>query len=883
MLLTQSALKERSADLVVGIAAARSARNLMTRRRREETADEHEAERHRRRRKRRDDRELELLLRHRVRVRVPFDERPRIGTTTARKLYHRTVDMLRGTTGMTDARGADGLHSLHFGFVARGFASTTGRRWRAGEAERAARYIVREDGLEGSELGWWSNIAADRNELVAFFRAAEAVERHDRTNANVYVSEIIALPAELSARQRRRTVKRICRFYEKRGLAYVVAIHLPDEAGDQRNFHCHIIYSLRPAERHGAYDWSFGLAKENDINTPEGIAARRRQVVRDVNATLHAAGVDKRYTHLSNKARRMAAAQAKIGQNGIWLSRRLAALETRAAHLREIADIARRVRETLTKSNAALAQMKAAIENRLAEKRKGLEISMKMANTQCAALRIIVVDQLERQRSMIGSARANAQSELDRCATHVATTIDRHRRDMDQAQRASAPQMTVMANKIRDRIGERRAEMEAAQRERVRLLGGAREDLRRTLETRRAAIIAGLADARASLDRAAERIALIEKRRAFDAVQARVATHQGALASARATLVERLTAKRAQASLWAAGAHPLSHRVAEAREILVRDLTDRKAQIVSAREAAEKTLAEAKAAGRKLVSVGIGRGPAAIQAPGQGAMATPISSIAGARPGPQSGPPGSTLPATCSLPLPGVAVNPEEPVEAGGSTGSPVTQAAIDAVQAASAGSHSQPQPAVEPEAFIPAAKKRGRVQENLRSHVRERTPAMTTDMAPPPLAGRRPADPEALRVSALRMLALREEVRAREERVRRKLRERTLRYLERLDHGVVVDGFGRFGVAKGVLSDDEMRVLIDPAFDKEIQSELRRIATSQHHRAVAQVTLAGAQTSKPTHGGNAMGQAGSTADEDIELLQRQRAHQQGDGGIAGT
>jgi hypothetical protein len=883
MLLTQSALKERSAELVSGIAAARSARNLMTRRRREDEADEREAGRHRRRRKRKDDRELEQLLRRRVRVRVPLDERPRIGTTTARRLYHRTVDMLRGTTGLTDARGHDGLYSLHFGFVARGFASTTGRCWRTGEAERAARYIVREDGLEGGELGWWSNVADDRNELVAFFRAVEAVERHDRSNANVYCSEIIALPAELSARQRRRAVKRICRFYEKRGLGYVVAIHVPDAAGDQRNFHCHIIYSLRPIERHGAYDWSFGLAKENDINTPEGIAARRRQVVRDINATLHAAGIDKRYTHLSNKARRMAAAQAKIGQNGIWVSRRLAALETGAARLREIVDIARRVRETLTKSHAALAQMKASIEDRLAEKRKGLESSMKMANAQGATLRTIVVDQLERQRSRIGSARVDAQSELARCASHIVTTIDRHRRDMDQARRASAAQMTVVVKKIRDRIGERRAEIAAAQRERAHHLGGAKADLRAALETRRAAIVAGIADARASLDRAAKRIELLGKRRAFDAVQARVGAHQAALASARATLVVRLTAERAEARLRAAGAHPLSRRVAETREILVRDLTHKKEQIVGSTAAAEKALVEAKAAGRKLVSGGIGRGPAAIQAQGQGATATPMSGTAGARPGPPSGSPGSTLPATCSLPLPGVAVDPQTPAGAGDSTGSPIVQPVTGVLPAAAVGSHEQPQPAIEPEALIPAAKKRGEHQENLRSHVRQRRPAKTTDMAPPPLTDRPPADPEALRLLAAGMLAMREEVRAREKRVRRKLRERTLRYLARLDHGVVLDGFGRFGVAKGVLSDDEMRVLIDPALDKQNQGELRRIATSQHHRAVAQVTLAGAQTSKPTHGGIAMGQAGSTADEDIELLQKQRAHQQGDGGIGGT
>lgn len=835
MLLTQSALKEKSADLAAGISAARSARNLMTRRRREETADEHEAERHRRRRKRKDDRELEQLLRHRVRVQVPYDERPRIGTTTARKLYHRALGTLRGTSGVTDARGPDGLYSLHFGFVARGFASTSGRRWRAGEAERAARYIVREDGLEGGELGWWSNIASDRTELVAFFRTVEAVESHDRSNANVYVSEIIALPAELSARQRRRTVKRICRFYEKRGLAYVVAIHVPDEAGDQRNFHCHIIYSLRPAERHGAFDWSFGVAKENDINTPEGIAARRRQVVRDINATLHAAGIDKRYTQLSNKTRRMAAAQAKIGQNGIWVSRRLAALETRATRLREIADIGRRVRETLTKSDAALAQMKGAIEDRLTEKRKELEASMKMANAQGSVLRTIVIDQLERRCSTIGSAGGDAQSNLDRCATDTATAIDRRRREIDQARRASGAQMTVVANKIRDRIGEPRAEIEAAQSERAHLLGGAKVDLRRALETRRAAIVAGIADARASLDRAAKRIGLLGKRRAFDAVQAKVAAHQAALASARATLVERLTAERAEARLRAAGAHPHARRVAEAREILVRDLTNRNGKIIASTEAAEKALTEAKAAGRKLVSRGIGHDPGAIQTLGRGMTSAPARGIGGIQPKSQSPSPEAIAPAPSNL----------------------------------------------QPASFNPASQGQvGLGREPVRQ-VASLTPAPSAPPVPAEQT-KRPSSIDSVGGQSLTDL-LREQARLREAEARQKLRKAALDRLHRLDIAIVTDAAGRHAVMKGGLADDEMRALMHPAFNKETQATLARIATAQAQRTAAQAGVPGTQNSVPPQGVAGVGQTASMADEDYEWMQRQRAHQQGGGGIGDT
>lgn len=255
--------------------------------------------------------------------------------------------MLKGSTGLTDSRGPDRLYSIHYAFTARGFASRKERRWREREAERAALYSVREDALEGGEAGWWSNVAVDRNELAAHYRASEELEKHDRANANVYCAEVIALPAELTARQRRLAVQRICRWFEARGLAYTVGIHLPGKAGDQRNFHVHIIFSLRPCQRNGPYDWSFAVAKESDINTPEGILARRRAVVRAINATLHAAGIDKRYTHLSNKARRMAPAQTKVGQKATWAARRLAALENKAAKLEKLQDTVALVRQAI--------------------------------------------------------------------------------------------------------------------------------------------------------------------------------------------------------------------------------------------------------------------------------------------------------------------------------------------------------------------------------------------------------------------------------------------------------------------------------------------------------------------------------------------------------
>jgi hypothetical protein len=320
-------LKAGSEDLREAFAAKRSAANLRTRHARRRASEDaaHEA-RARHRRRRVQERELEKILRHRVRVQIPEKGRKQFPT----RYRKRSTDWSEGVAGTaTDSRGPDQLHSLYFSFTPRGFGSRSGRPWRRGEASRAGLYIVREDALECSEHGWWSNFADDRRELSAFLKVLEEVESHDRINANVYVTEIIPLPAELTARQRRAAARRICQPLAKLGLPYVVASHVPDRGGDRRNFHCHLIYSMRPFERHGAFDWSFDLKKVDDLCTPTAIAERRRTVIRALNASLHAAHVDKRYALRSRAERNMGSGQAKIGKKVTWSARRARALEER--------------------------------------------------------------------------------------------------------------------------------------------------------------------------------------------------------------------------------------------------------------------------------------------------------------------------------------------------------------------------------------------------------------------------------------------------------------------------------------------------------------------------------------------------------------------------
>lgn len=112
------------------------------------------------------DRELERLLRFRIRIRP--EDRPKLSGRTARKLYDHAERLVGGIIGTSDVRGRDGLYSLYFGWRSRGLGAQEGRAWRPGEAARFVRYITRETALEAGEDGWFSNIGEDREELVAF-------------------------------------------------------------------------------------------------------------------------------------------------------------------------------------------------------------------------------------------------------------------------------------------------------------------------------------------------------------------------------------------------------------------------------------------------------------------------------------------------------------------------------------------------------------------------------------------------------------------------------------------------------------------------------------------------------------------------------------------
>ena len=819
-------LRERAPAVAAAIADARSARNLRTRREKAaERADEIEVGRARRRRRQKEKEELLAQLSRRIRIRVPEEHRPRVGRSAARKLFQRTSGLLPGSTGFSNARGSDGLYSIHFAFTPRGLGSTKGRRWRAGEAERAARYVTREEGLEDGERGWWSNVAEDRTELVGFFRTAEALEKHDRRNANVYISEIIALPAELTARQRRFAVHRICRSLEKRGLGYVATMHLPDKAGDQRNFHCHILYSLRPCERLAAYEWSFAAAKEADINTPDGIAARRLQIVRDINATLHAAHVDKRYTHLSNKARRMAAAQPNVGQIGTWIARRLAAMEAREALLKKVQSLAGRMRSVLVDGSARLARLGAEVEHRRAETtRKSAAVRAVTARLQTSTARLAAARQevehgLSQRHSGIRSVRKSAQSTIGHYTGRLSRSLDARKRAIREASGGASArvQRTGRYAQLRDMLDTveavravgavRSHEAAAAMRDQLRSSlfavrlrkGEAATDLARA---RGAALNVALGlpgQLATSVARTEQRLGrAADRAKAIEALQITRANFENSKAECHRRSLLYLPAWRRVAAVRVGAMRPTVEAAAESasefvalRDGLLARLSNLRSSVTSRAEGAGQRLASLHEQGRRLLAGGIGQGPQ------------------------QS----------------------EKQTNA----------AAQSAPQQLMAASPARSRPAPEASRGVAAAtpRRKSKTQERLREIVREHEPEETAELFPPP-GKRSPAPAGALLLAAQQLEMLRGEARRREKRVREELREQALDRLKHLDIPVHLNADGYYEIARHRLTDEEMKVLMDPSARNETQRFLANIARRQHLQAKAQTMPIGTPRTRP-------------------------------------
>jgi hypothetical protein len=176
----------------------------------------------------------------------------------------------------------------------KGRSATAAAAYRAGarlKDERTGEVhdYTRKQGVEWSEIVFPTNDpslglgftcalkgeeAISREELWNMAEAAE--KRKDGTTAREYE---VAVPAELTAEQRRDMVKGFCQnLATKYGVVVDVAIHAPGREGDNQNHHAHILCTTRRFEN-GQLTTKADIELSDTDRRKKGLCTRREELV----------------------------------------------------------------------------------------------------------------------------------------------------------------------------------------------------------------------------------------------------------------------------------------------------------------------------------------------------------------------------------------------------------------------------------------------------------------------------------------------------------------------------------------------------------------------------------------------------------------------------
>ena len=223
--------------------------------------------------------------------------------------------------------------------------STRTAPWSPGEFADMIEYIHRDGAKEDVSGGFLSNMGEDVEEAAGCARAIEEAEGMGRRNGGVYKHVIIALPHQLTPPERLALLQELVAPLRAMGLPFCAAPHRPDPEGDPRNFHAHILHSLRPMTREGTNRWSFSEKKLTWFDCPEGIRLQRRLIARAFNRALERSGHEERWTARSREARGLSSpGNTKKGPERTRAERAAeaaeAATEEARAELRELEKIA---------------------------------------------------------------------------------------------------------------------------------------------------------------------------------------------------------------------------------------------------------------------------------------------------------------------------------------------------------------------------------------------------------------------------------------------------------------------------------------------------------------------------------------------------------------
>ncbi|MGV3616690.1 MAG: MobQ family relaxase [Fimbriimonas sp.] len=238
-----------------------------------------------------------------------------------------------------------GYYHLSVSVIGRG----TGRSavacaaYRSGEALADERYgkihdYGRRRGIAETGIATPDDAADWMRNRERLWNAVEAAEK--RKDAQLAREFVVAFPHEMDAAERRELLETFVREeFTQRGLVADWAIHAPNAAGDERNWHAHIMTTMRTASAEG-----FAPKKDRSLNDPAQLVQWRESWAAKQNEACARLGIRDANGDIVTVDHRSYDAQGIDLAPTIHLGVHATAMERRG-HPTELGDVNRAIRE----------------------------------------------------------------------------------------------------------------------------------------------------------------------------------------------------------------------------------------------------------------------------------------------------------------------------------------------------------------------------------------------------------------------------------------------------------------------------------------------------------------------------------------------------------
>lgn len=287
-------------------------------------------------------------------------------TLTPMKLPKRGADAARPTSSwVVDDLGMRGI------IWQQSYLGRKSPKFYRGAARANWEYDVRDEAVlidAAGEPVIISNMGEDWVEIGAAWQAME--DASTRVNAKIQIRAIAPFDSDMSEAEMVAALTHFCEtVLAPLGLPYSAVIHAPPEAGDARNFHPHIAFSLRPMRRIEAYCWDIADEVCGELDGRDGVQMLRHLWAHSMSEAAEQAQRNMRYTGFGYGARgldleageHLGDARSAMVARGdrVWAHERNLIRNARNAARRRLRDADRKVAALMKLREAAVAQMEA--------------------------------------------------------------------------------------------------------------------------------------------------------------------------------------------------------------------------------------------------------------------------------------------------------------------------------------------------------------------------------------------------------------------------------------------------------------------------------------------------------------------------------------------